>query len=70
MTNKTAVPMVAKGKEQPPQTQQGYTSVDPQADWQRFNDAMKSIVSVPKEAVDEAMETERQVDCGDKDSAN
>ena len=59
MTNKTAVPMVAKGKEQPSRTQQGYTSVDPQADWQRFNDAMKTIVSAPKEAVDKAIENEQ-----------
>ena len=67
MTNKTAVPMVAKGKEPASQTQQGYTSADPQADWKRFNDALETIVSVPKEAVDKAMEDERQSDFGDKD---
>lgn len=67
MTNKTAVPMVAKGKEPASQTRQGYTSAEPQADWQRFNDAMKTIVSVPKEAVEITMEGEQQADCGDKD---
>lgn len=33
----------------------GYTSADPEADWARFQDAMKTIVSVPKESVDKAM---------------
>jgi hypothetical protein len=38
----------------------GYTSADPKADWARFQDAMKTIVSVPKENV------ENEIDEGKK----
>jgi hypothetical protein len=39
-----------------PEHTPNFVSSDPGADWARFGEALGSIVSVPKEAVDQAME--------------
>ena len=37
-----------------------YTSTDPEGDWQNFEDAMRRIVTVPKDQVDKVLRAERK----------
>jgi hypothetical protein len=63
--NERAATRAVKGAKQPdpclpdpclPDPPPAYTSSDPSADWQRFEEAIGAIVSAPKEVVNGAME--------------
>lgn len=46
-----------------------YVSENPEADFQRFKDTLRRVVSVPKEAVDKAIAEESVQKRQDKESA-